>query len=212
MARPAPVARSPVPAFGSTEVVAGWEVSKTSQTSQEAALELIDCMPLTKVLVRAAASGAVADLLKTPFGRTSRKLSGALTTACRPEEWTLYAVPGGAPRLIDKVMKRAPKGELVTVLDITHGRTLVRLTGSRAPEVLCKLCAIDLSDDVTPTGAALRTSVAKLTVELVRDDRDGVCSYLLSCDRSYGDYFFEALLDAGTEFAIEPQGFVLPGI
>jgi heterotetrameric sarcosine oxidase gamma subunit len=169
-------------------------------------------MPLSKVLVRTAASGAVADLLKTPFGRASRKLSGVLTAACRPEEWTLYTVPEGAPRLMDKVMNRAPEGELVSVLDITHGRTLVRLTGSRAPEVLCKLCAIDLSDDVTPTGAALRTSVAKLTVELVRDDRDGVCSYLLSCDRSYGDYFFEALLDAGTEFAIEPQGFVLPGI
>ncbi len=212
MARPAAVARSPVPTFGSTEVVAGWEVSNTSQTSQGAALELIDCMPLSKVLVRTAASGAVADLLKTPFGRASRKLSGVLTAACRPEEWTLYTVPEGAPRLMDKVMNRAPEGELVSVLDITHGRTLVRLTGSRAPEVLCKLCAIDLSDDVTPTGAALRTSVAKLTVELVRDDRDGVCSYLLSCDRSYGDYFFEALLDAGTEFAIEPQGFVLPGI
>jgi heterotetrameric sarcosine oxidase gamma subunit len=212
VARPAAVARSPVPTFGSTEVVAGWEVSNTSQTSQGAALELIDCMPLSKVLVRTAASGAVADLLKTPFGRASRKLSGVLTAACRPEEWTLYTVPEGAPRLMDKVMNRAPEGELVSVLDITHGRTLVRLTGSRAPEVLCKLCAIDLSDDVTPTGAALRTSVAKLTVELVRDDRDGVCSYLLSCDRSYGDYFFEALLDAGTEFAIEPQGFVLPGI
>jgi len=212
VARPAAVARSPIPAFGSTDVVAGWEVSQTSRTSQGATLELIDCMPLTKVLVRGAASGAVADLLKTPFGRASRTLSGVLTTACRPEEWTLYAVPGSAPRLIDKVAKRVPAGELVTLLDITHGRTLVRLTGSRGPDVLCKLCGIDLSDAVTPTGAALRTSVARLTVELVRDDRNGVCSYLMSCDRSYGDYFFGALLDAGTEFAIEPQGFVLPGI
>ena len=139
-------------------MVAGWEVSAPSQTSSAAALELIDCMPLTKVLVRAAASGAVADLLKTPFGRASRAFSGVLTTACRPEEWTLYAAPGGAPRLIDKVKKRAPKRELVTVLDITHGRTLVRLTGSRALEVLSKLCGIDLSDAVTLTGAALRAS------------------------------------------------------
>lgn len=212
MAELAAVARSPIPTFGGTEEVGGWEVSQTSRTSQGVALELIDCMPLTKVLVRAAASRAVADLLKTPFGRASRTFSGVLTTACRPEEWTLYAAPGGAPRLIDKIRKRAPEGELATVLDITHGRTLVRLTGSRAPEVLSKLCGIDLSDAVTPTGAALRTSVAKLTVELVRDDRDGVCSYLLSCDRSYGDYFFGALLDAGTEFAIEPRGFALPGI
>jgi sarcosine oxidase subunit alpha len=208
----AAVARSPIPVFGNTEVVAGWEISETSQTSSAASLELIDCMPLTKLLVRAAASGAVARVLKTPFGRASRTFSGVLTTACRPEEWTFYAVPGSAPRLVDKIRERAPKRGLVTVLDITHGRTLVRMTGSAAPEVLCKLCSIDLSDKVTPTGAALRTSVAKLTVELVRDDRDGICSYLMSCDRSYGDYFFGALLDAGTEFAIEPRGFVLPGI
>jgi heterotetrameric sarcosine oxidase gamma subunit len=206
------IARSPIPVFGHAEVVAGWEVSESSKTSSAADLELIDCMPLTKVLVRAAASGAVADLLKTPFGKTSRRFRGVLTTACRPEEWTLYAVPGSAPRLIDKVRKRAPQEEHVTVLDITHGRSLVRLTGSKAPDVLCKLCGIDLSDTVTPSGAALRTSVAKLTVELVRDDRDEACSYLMSCDRSYGDYFFDALLDAGTEFAIEPRGFSLPGI
>ena len=212
MAELAAVARSPIPTFGNTEVVAGWEISEASQTSSAPALELIDCMPLTKVQVRAVASGAVARLLKTPFGRASRTFSGVLTTACRPEEWTLYAVPGSAPRLVDKIRKRIPKRGLVSLLDITHGRALVRMTGSAAPDVLCKLCGIDLSDKVTPTGAALRTSVAKLTVELVRDDRDGVCSYLMSCDRSYGDYFFGALLDAGTEFAIEPRGFVLPGI
>ena len=211
MARRAAVARSSIPASGDTAVVAGWEVSQTSRTSQGAGLKLVDCTPLTKVLVRATASGAVADLLKAPFGKAARTLSGVLTTACRPEEWTLFAAPGVAPRLVEKVEKRAPEGELVTVLDITHGRTLVRLTGGSAPEALSKLCGIDLSGAVTPNGAALRTSVAKLTVELVRDD-EGVCSYLMSCDRSYGDYFFGALLDAGTEFAIEPRGFVLPGI
>jgi sarcosine oxidase gamma subunit len=74
------------------------------------------------------------------------------------------------------------------------------------------LCAIDFSDAVTSNASALRTSVAKLTAEVVRDDREGVCSYLLSCDRSYGAYLFEALLDAGSEFAIEAQGFALTGV
>jgi heterotetrameric sarcosine oxidase gamma subunit len=134
-----------------------------------------------------------------------------LTAACRPEEWVLYAAPGSAAKVIEKV-KRAPAGQLVSVLDVTHGRALLRLSGSRAPDLLAKLCGIDFSDAVTPNSSALRTSLAKLTTEVVRDDRDGVCSYLLSCDRSYGAYLFEALLDAGSEFAIEPQGFALPGV
>ena len=52
----------------------------------------------------------------------------------------------------------------------------------------------------------LRTSVAKLTTDLVRDDQQGVPSYLLHCERSYGQYLFEALLDAGAEFGIEADG------
>jgi heterotetrameric sarcosine oxidase gamma subunit len=200
-----PLARGPIPTGAST-VVAGWEVAERSG-AEPAGLELVDCTPLTKILVRTAS-----DLFETPTGRISRPFEGVLAAAYRPEEWVLYAAPGSAPELIERVKQRAPKAGLVTVLDVTHGRALVRLSGSRAPEVLAKPCAIDLSEATTPTGTALRTSVAKLTTELLRDDRDGVCSYLLSCERSYGAYFFEALLDAGSEFAIEPQDFAFPGI
>jgi heterotetrameric sarcosine oxidase gamma subunit len=201
-----PVARSPIPISGATTMVDGWVVAH-SYPREPAALGLIDCTPLAKVLVRAAS-----DPFETPTGRTSRPFKGVVAAACRPQEWVLYAAPGSAGQVIEKVTERAPKGELVTVLDITHGRALLRLNGSRAPELLAKLCGIDLSEAVTPNQSALRTSVAKLTTELVRDDRDGVRSYLLSCDRSYGAYLFEALLDAGREFAVEPQGFAPPGI
>jgi len=42
---------------------------------------------------------------------------------------------------------------------------------------------------------------------VVRDDVDGVRSYLLHCERSSGQYFFDALLDAGQEFGIDIGGF-----
>jgi heterotetrameric sarcosine oxidase gamma subunit len=97
-------------------------------------------------------------------------------------------------------------GELITVIDVTHGRALVRLTGPAAAGLLAKVCAIDLAGHRTPNGTALRTSVAKLTTDLVRDDQEAVPSYLLHCERSYGQYLFEALLDAGAEFGIETDG------
>ena len=206
MSDSAPIARSPIPISGATTVVEGWVVAHPSPR-EPAALEIVDCTPLAKILVRAAS-----DPFEIPAGRTSRPFKEVLAAACRPEEWVLYAAPGSAAEVIEKVKKRAPARQLVTVLDVTHGRALVRLSGSRAPELLAKLCAIDLSDAVTPNASALRTSVAKLTTELVRDDRDGVRSYLLSCERSYGAYLFEALLDAGSEFAIEAQGFALTGV
>lgn len=50
---------------------------------------------------------------------------------------------------------------------------------------------------------------------MIRDDQQGtagpVRSYLLHCERSCGQYLFDALLDAGAEFGIDIDGFRAPG-
>ena len=55
-----------------------------------------------------------------------------------------------------------------------------------------------------PTAPRFRSSVAKLVTDVVRDDRGATRSYLLHCERSSGQYLYDALLDAGAEFGIEP--------
>ena len=104
----------------------------------------------------------------------------------------------------------------MTVLDLTHGRALMRLTGRPAAATLAKMCGIDLADASTPNGTAFRSSVAKLVTDVIRDDQQNaagtVASYLLHCERSYGQYLFDALLDAGAEFGIGIGGFRTPGI
>jgi glycine cleavage system aminomethyltransferase T len=49
--------------------------------------------------------------------------------------------------------------------------------------------------------------VAKLATDVIRDDIRLERSYLLHCERSSGQYLYDALLDAGREFGIEPDGF-----
>jgi len=130
-----------------------------------------------------------------------------------PGEWLVVAPPGAQSRLLEQ-LNAAAAGvtELVTLLDITHGRALVRLTGDRSPDLLAKECGLDLADAVVRNGSALRTAVAKLATDLVRDDRDGVRSYLLHCERSSGQYLFDALRDAGREFGVDVTGFEPAGI
>jgi hypothetical protein len=48
--------------------------------------------------------------------------------------------------------------------------------------------------------------VAKLVTDIVRDDLDGVPSYLLHCERSSGQYLADAVLDAGVAFGVEIDG------
>jgi len=194
------VARSPIPPADPVGVLGGWEISLARV---DAPLTLADWTPVAKVLVRAAVGGAVAAALGTPFGRTRRDGAGTLIVGSGPDEWLLLGAPGSAARLVDQWRSVADDG-LVTVVDMTSGRATLRLTGIAAAALLAKVCALDLGR--AADGSAYRTSVAKVVSEIVRDDRRGLPSYLVLCDRSFGRYLVETLLDAGREFGIAVTG------
>jgi heterotetrameric sarcosine oxidase gamma subunit len=206
-----PVARSPIAPPPPVLVLEGWEVSGRRAT---AGLTLTDCTPLAKVQVRAPIGGRAAAELAVPFGRAARDQAGTLVAGSGPGEWLLLAAPGEGPTLTARATGLAARcpGELVTATDITHGRALIRLNGSRGADVLARVCGIDTGEDITPDGAAFRTSVAAVATDIIRDDTGGERSYLLHCERSSGAYLFGALLTAGGEFGIEIDGFTPPGI
>jgi heterotetrameric sarcosine oxidase gamma subunit len=200
-------------------VEAGWEVSGCRS---DAALTITDCTPLAKVHLRAPWNGAMAKALGVPFGRAGRDGAGPdgldeawLVVGSGPGEWFVLAPPGAAAAaagwLGTMAADSAPE-EFVSVVDLTHGRALVRITGPDAADLLVRLCGADLHDDMAPDGAALRSAVAGVATDIVRDDRAGVPSYLLHCERSSGQYLFGALVSAGESLGIGVDGFRLPGI
>jgi len=165
---------------------------------------LYDLSGLAKFGVRATPDGPAAQALGTDFAATTRASDGRLVVGAGPGEWLVLfesAISDDVRRRLEAEVESC--GEFVSVVDLTHGRALIRLAGARSADLLAKVCGIDFSDDITPDGSALRTSVAKLVTDIVRDDQDGVPSYLLHCERSSGAYLFHALVDAGTEFGIE---------
>jgi len=202
-------ARSPIAPAPPVTVTDGWEVSGRRSSAE---LTITDCTPLTKVQLRAPIGGQAAAALGVRFGRAARDAAGTLVVGSGPGEWLLLAPPGQAPDP-ERIAERGP-GESVTWVDLTHGRALMRMNGTSAPTVLAKLCGVDLSNANTPDGAAFRTSVAALATDVIRDDlvsADGdTRSYLLHCERSSGQYLFDALLRAGAEFGIEIDGFRMP--
>jgi sarcosine oxidase subunit alpha len=188
-----PVARSPI--------------SARPAPAGTGALTITDLSAMAKVQVRAPHDGAVAAAL-APFGRAARDGSGALVIGSGPGEWLVIDAPGTQDALLARLEEHAGvpdefvAKEFVTVVDLSHGRALVRLHGRRSADLLAKVCGIHLADDVVPDGAALRTSVAKLVTDIVREDAGGIPGYLLHCERSSGQYLVDALLDAGAEFGI----------
>lgn len=202
-----PLARSPIRPPEPLTVLAGWQVSERRATGP---LTLTDCTPLTKMQIKAPVTGELAREIGVPFGRARRNSGGVLVVGSGPGEWLLIGPPGQAAEVTTGL---APAADgYASSTDLTHGRALVRLTGPAAADVLSTMCGIDLSDAATPDGAAFRSSVAALATDVIRDDVKGVRSYLLHCERSSGQYLFDALLSAGRDLGIEIDGFNIPGI
>ncbi len=194
MAEAAAIARSPI---------AAPPASPSRSTGDS--LELADWTALAKVLVRAAATGNMAGALAVEPGRARRDGEGTLVARVGPDEWLLFAAPGRAPDLTAGLAGITDEN-LVTVVDLTSGRAVLRVSGARAPDLLAKVCAVDTG--AAPDGTAFRSDVAGVVTEVIRDDlaEPAVRSYLLACDWSFGQYLFDTLVDAGLEFDVAVTG------
>jgi heterotetrameric sarcosine oxidase gamma subunit len=201
-AREVPLARSAIRLAPPLKVLGNWEVSARSSS---AALRLADLSALAKVHVRSQPGGGVEHGLGVVFGRARRDYSGNLVIGEAPGEWLVLGPCGREPAILAGL--DGVGGEtFTTVIDLTHGFALVRLTGGSAPAVFSKLCPVDLSPHTAPSGSAWRTSLAGIPVCIVRDDIVDEVSYLCYCERSFGQYLFDVIMDAGAEFAVDVDG------
>ncbi|MDG2427152.1 MAG: hypothetical protein P8M16_01885 [Acidimicrobiales bacterium] len=163
---------------------------------------LADAYDSTKIQIRAGQTTAAAAVLAVPYGSSTRTSEGDLVCGTRPDEWTIYADSGRTDAITDLV----PTEGFVTVIDITHGRAMLRISGSNAVPALSKICNLDLCDELTPDGAVFSGSLGGVSCDWVRNDQNGEPSYLISCERSFGKFLFTAIADACVEF-----GLLIPG-
>ena len=119
----------------------------------------------------------MAKALGVPFGRAARDPDGPwLVVGSGPGEWLVLAPPGAAAPVAGWLGTMAAESageEFVSVVDLTHGRALMRITGLDAAELLARLCGADLHDDMAPDGAALRAPVAGVATDIVRTTAPG---------------------------------------
>ena len=176
-------------------------VVRSYKTVGSGDLLLTDISVTTKWLVRGSPDSAAAGRLGAPFGSSRVAEGGATVLGSRPGEWIVLGTAGAVAEAVEG-LEQSDSSDFVSCLDWTHGRALFRVTGNEATRMLEKVCSLDWSDPMTPDGAVASASVAKVTCDIARDDVDGTPSYLVFCDRSLGQYLFDALIDAGDEFGL----------
>ncbi len=188
------VARGPFALVGVSHVDNGWEISTQSPGS----LTLYDLSRTAKWVVRSASDGATAASL--PATWTTARADGELWIAAAPGEWLVVLTSGRTPRLT------AQRAEATSVIDVTHGRAMLRLTGESAPDLLARICAVPLSLDAFPNNSATRSWLAGVVSDVVRDDVDGSPSYILHCERSAARSWLAHILESGDDLGVTFAG------
>ena len=74
------------------------------------------------------------------------------------------------------------------------------VSGDQKPEMMAKLCGVDLSSETFSIGDVAQTQLALVNCIFARHELDGSDVLSLFVDQSYAQYALEALLDARTEY------------
>ncbi|MEM7124460.1 MAG: sarcosine oxidase [Pseudomonadota bacterium] len=80
------------------------------------------------------------------------------------------------------------------------------LSGRHIPEMMAKMCGIDLRPQRFVDGAIAQTSVARMNAILVRHDLGATYCLLMVADSASAVYMWECLTDAMAEFDGRPVG------
>lgn len=100
---------------------------------------------------------------------------------------------------IASALSTALSASQAAVTDLSHARTMFRLTGEAAAEILGKGLAIDLHESVFAPREAAQSVIHHMDVLVIRHEDD---VFDLMVFRSFGLSLAEWLLDAGLEYEI----------
>lgn len=115
-----------------------------------------------------------------------------------PDEW-LVIVPGGEELDIEQRLRDALGDAHYAIVDVSGGQTLVELSGEKARELLMKSTPYDVHPEAFPVGKGVTTVFAKANLILRRPTEE---RWELVLRRSFADYLYRWILDAGAEYAI----------
>lgn len=180
------------------------------------AVGLCDISPVGKLSVQgddldSALARAFGDARPPDVGavqrRSVRSGSGQLPVALAylaQDEAMVLTEPGHAAAVSEALEQRADL--CAHVVDVTSGLGGIRITGPSGHLLLAGVTELDASPDALPELSCAQTRVAEVHAVLLRLDVGSVPSYEVYFGREFGEYMWDALLDAGDEHGATPVG------
>ena len=174
---------------------------------------IADISAMGKLTVRGQGAPKLVDSsLGTVPARTGEVIfiqaSRIIATYLYLDEFFILTPPGEEKKIAGSLGAGfASQDALISVVDNTSGLVGLSLSGQDSRSVLRKLSAFSLDEEDFPNLCTAQTSLAKVRTTILRRDMQNTPCYQLFADRSYAEYLWDSLLDAGMEFGIQPVGW-----
>jgi len=140
-------------------------------------------------------------LPKSPLGSVSKGPRAILWMG--PDEWLVVA-PADERQTLPGKLTEALASKHAAVVEVGESMTVIELTGARARDVLAKGCTIDLHPSVFGASTVVRTLLAKTGMILHMTSNEP--SFEVYVHRSFADYAWRWLEDAGLEYGVATAG------
>lgn len=134
--------------------------------------------------------------LELPMGPKRVSKNGFVLIGTAPGQWLAVAESREA-RALPAMLGVALKG-LATVVDLSDGKAVLRISGWRARDTLAKGCSLDLHPRVFKPGSVATTPVA--LIDCVIWQVDEAPTYDLAVPTSYAESFWSWLTASAAEY------------
>ena len=111
-----------------------------------------------------------------------------------PDEWLLATAPGKEKELTVQLEKNLA-GQCYSLVDVTGGQLLIRLSGNHVREVLAKGCTLDLHPRIFKAGQCAQTALAKTSMLIALIDETPTFDIIVR--RSFAEYAARWLQHSG---------------
>lgn len=149
------------------------------------------------------ASAVVAAFGSEPPGPGRALLQGGVATIwIGPGTWLVTEPWRREGALAERIA--AVLGRTASIVDQTHGKAAIRLSGARARDVLARGCRIDLHPRVFGPGRAATTPIAHVGTTLLQID--DVPTFDLIVPATFAESFFGWLCEAAAGIGYEVVG------
>lgn len=154
-------------------------------------LHVLHPVSLCAVIARKGGSKTAFDALK---GLRGFRIMGA-----GPDQ---YLVQGDGPDGELAAILKKKLGVSASIVDQSHGRVVIRISGPKARHVLAKGTPVDLHPLQFPVGHSAMTQMAHVGIHLTRSGED---EFTLSVFRGFSESFWEWLTYSSAEFGYQVE-------